>query len=344
MIELSENTGFIAYRLPSEKDHQLCHIRSIHIRNKSSVLSDYDFVIAPYDRCNHNSYLLSFGNVDKNGSLPTIQLKDGAFDDVSKNEYLDTCQNLIKGLSNGNTSKVVLSRTKSINTSEVNISEIFMNMKAAYPEAFIYIFHHPDIGTWAAASPELLLSSIDDHVKTVALAGTRKYESSSNNEWGSKEIAEHKYIENYINEQLDKLNTEYQKSDTFTQRAANVEHIKSEYSIQLHGQAFIDVADILHPGPAISGYPVSDAMQIIKEIESHDRSFYCGYLGPINNQGNKYLYVNLRCMEIFNNGFKIYVGGGITQDSIAENEWIETELKSETLSDMLMSAYHEDHQ
>ena len=41
--------------------------------------------------------------------------------------------------------------------------------------------------------------------------------------------------------------------------------------------------------------------------------------------------MNLRCTEIFANGVKLYVGGGITKDSIPEKEWEETELKSQTL-------------
>jgi len=40
------------------------------------------------------------------------------------------------------------------------------------------------------------------------------------------------------------------------------------------------------------------------------------------------LFVNLRCCEIENNLTKIYVGCGITKDSQAEKEFIETENKS----------------
>ncbi|MDA8692657.1 chorismate-binding protein [Saprospiraceae bacterium] len=343
-MSLSEDIGFVAYRLPNEIDHHVCNIHSITKRTESTDISDYDFVVAPFDKFNRDTYLLKFSKVITNENIPEVQLSNGIFDDITKENYLTDCQKLIHKLSIDHLSKVVLSRTHSIKASNISTDEIFKNMMSSYPKAFIYLFHHPQIGTWAAATPELLLSSENSTVKTVALAGTRKYDSLSSDSWGSKEIAEHKYIETFINERLDKVGLPYSKTKTFTQRAGNVEHIKSIYDIQLGENDFIHLADLLHPGPAISGYPIDDAMDIIKEIEAHDRQYYCGYLGPLKHKGNHYLYVNLRCMEIFDNGYKMYIGGGITSDSKAEDEWIETKLKSGTLSAMVMSTHYENHQ
>ena len=340
----SKDIGFVAYRLPNDRDHYVCHIQSIQIRDESTDVSLFDFIIAPFDKANRDSFLLKFSKVSNNSKLPQVQLTSGTFTDVVKDDYLTTCQKLINKLSKEDISKVVLSRTKSIDSSEINLNDLFFNMKAKYPKAFVYVFHHPHIGTWAAATPELLLSSIDGNIETVALAGTRKYNSLNDAQWGLKEIEEHKYIERYISEKLDEKKIPYNKSETFTQKAGNIEHIKSVYKIQLDNNDFIDITDTLHPGPAISGYPVEDAMKVIKEIESHDRLFYCGYLGPLNHETNKHIYINLRCMEIFSIGYKIYIGGGITSASKAEDEWTETKLKSETLSDLLLSTHYEDHQ
>lgn len=43
------------------------------------------------------------------------------------------------------------------------------------------------------------------------------------------------------------------------------------------------------------------------------------------------LFVNLRCMQVRSNAVSIYVGGGITRDSIPEKEWDETVFKSNTM-------------
>jgi isochorismate synthase len=47
------------------------------------------------------------------------------------------------------------------------------------------------------------------------------------------------------------------------------------------------------------------------------------------------LFVNLRCMEITTSTYSIFVGAGITKDSIPVNEWKELQNKSETLSSIL---------
>ena len=43
------------------------------------------------------------------------------------------------------------------------------------------------------------------------------------------------------------------------------------------------------------------------------------------------LFVNLRCMKITPGYLSLYVGGGITLDSDASDEWDETRLKAESL-------------
>jgi isochorismate synthase len=44
-------------------------------------------------------------------------------------------------------------------------------------------------------------------------------------------------------------------------------------------------------------------------------------------------------MQIFRDKFALYVGGGITGDSVAENEWDETEIKSQTMADVIERIY-----
>ena len=91
----------------------------------------------------------------------------------------------------------------------------------------------------------------------------------------------------------------------------------------------------LHPGPAISGYPKSTAIEKIEEIEAHDRELYTGYLGPLNIEGESSLFINLRCMKVYRDSYDLFVGGGLTKDSDAHSEWEETELKAKTLLNIL---------
>ncbi|MFB1039347.1 MAG: chorismate-binding protein, partial [Polaribacter sp.] len=97
----------------------------------------------------------------------------------------------------------------------------------------------------------------------------------------------------------------------------------------------------LHPTPAVCGLPRELARTFLFENENYDRSFYTGFLGELNLQDSKdtakssALFVNLRCMRIQNNKAAIFVGGGITKDSDAANEWEETVFKAKTMKRML---------
>ena len=112
----------------------------------------------------------------------------------------------------------------------------------------------------------------------------------------------------------------------------------------------------LHPTPAVCGLPKENAKQFILKNEDYKREYYTGFLGEINikqaktrntNRRNvennaygsvktiSHLFVNLRCLQIKDNQALIYVGGGITKDSVPENEWEETVAKSKTVKNLL---------
>ena len=99
---------------------------------------------------------------------------------------------------------------------------------------------------------------------------------------------------------------------------------------------------LLHPTPAVGGLPKTNAISFINENENYNREFYAGYLGEMNyyNNSESDLYVNLRCMKIQKNkdNFEanLYIGCGITKDSIPENEWFETVNKAMTLKNVIL--------
>jgi len=48
-----------------------------------------------------------------------------------------------------------------------------------------------------------------------------------------------------------------------------------------------------------------------------------------------HLYVSLRCMQITDNAYRLYAGGGLLKDSLLEQEWQETEAKMQTMRGLL---------
>ena len=101
-----------------------------------------------------------------------------------------------------------------------------------------------------------------------------------------------------------------------------------------------EIVQLLHPTPAVCGLPKEIAKEFIIENEPYDRGFYTGFLGELNcsftnKKASSDLFVNLRCMEIKNSQAHLYMGCGITKDSIPEKEWEESVNKSMTMKMVL---------
>jgi isochorismate synthase len=115
--------------------------------------------------------------------------------------------------------------------------------------------------------------------------------------------------------------------------AGPVKHLRTDFSFRTTREE-TELLDALHPTPAVSGLPRALALEIIENIEEHDRSIYTGYIGLLSPKDSK-IYVNLRCCQIRPGNMFLYLGGGYTKDSNPELEWEETENKSKTLLDLV---------
>ena len=121
-------------------------------------------------------------------------------------------------------------------------------------------------------------------------------------------------------------------------KAGQLWHLKSTIGAKLSSDTSLrKIIRLLHPTPAVCGLPSDEAKTFIQKTEGYSRKYYTGFLGELRMgefQGTS-LYVNLRCMELTQKGVSIYVGGGITSDSIPENEWEEIQNKSKTMLSLL---------
>jgi menaquinone-specific isochorismate synthase len=91
-----------------------------------------------------------------------------------------------------------------------------------------------------------------------------------------------------------------------------------------------DVFDIIyqiHPTPAVAGTPKDISIEKISELELHNRGWYAGTLGWINNNLDAHFIVNIRSGIIKENLLNIYAGCGITKNSSPEEEYNESEMK-----------------
>ena len=260
----------------------------------------------------------------------------------NKSNKQSSFENLVEkgilAIKNNSFKKVVLSRNETIDLKSFDLISVFTKLVCQYQSAFRYCFYHPKVGLWLGATPEQLLKVENNIFKTVSLAGTQKFNGTTDATWGEKELQEQKYVSDFILNSLKKASSDIKISETFTVRAANLLHLKSEISGHLNEDFNLNkIIKILHPTPAVCGLPKEGAKQFIIENEDYDREFYTGFLGELNINNKTDLFVNLRCMNIATSRKKanVYVGCGITKDSISDKEYFETENKSMTMKNLL---------
>lgn len=250
----------------------------------------------------------------------------------SKSEYNELASIFLNQLKEKKISKAIFSRIKAVPITMEPL-ELFNQLCLAYPNAFVYLISSPLFGTWIGASPETLIESTGKSAKTVSLAGTLSRDSSET--WQNKEIYEQDFVTTYIKNTLSESGIEnLQISEQKEVNAGPVRHLKTSFQFNLGINAAIEVANKLHPTPAVSGFPQKEALALIKKSEKHERKLYAGMIGVVGEHSTQ-LFVNLRCAEILENQAYLYLGGGFTKDSTTKSEWIETENKAKTLLNVM---------
>lgn len=191
----------------------------------------------------------------------------------------------------------------------------------------VMLLDTPQTGTWIMATPEILLEQQKSLLRTMALAGTMPF-SEGFPEWSEKNKHEQNIVERYIENIISPFCDKIIKDGPQTVRAGNLMHLRTDFRFHLKSE--VSTAELLaklHPTPAVCGLPKDEAKEFIIKNESIDRKYYSGFAGPLNLNGETHLYVSLRCMNIVDNQYIVYAGGGIMNESVVEEEWKETELK-----------------
>jgi isochorismate synthase len=264
------------------------------------------------------------------------------FDEFAKIEFETLVDKALFEIEAGTFEKVVLSRTEVIALNNFDIEVVFNKLVTNYQGAFKYCFYHPAIGLWIGASPEPFLKFKENKITTIALAGTQEVSDGQCRDWEEKEINEHKIVSDFIVNNLSKFSNSVIVSQPYNFKAGELIHIKTDIEALINYPFDIEpILNIMHPTPAVCGYPKAVSREFILKEEGYDREFYAGFLGEWNKdfqtftQGNCDLFVNLRCMKINSLQATLYVGCGINKGSIPEKEFIETFNKSQTMKKVL---------
>lgn len=309
----------LKYRFPGKK--------SVHQKGKficlDSITNYRGFFISSFDK----SQLFGFVESDIDEKIFYNTDKPICY---SNDEYLSIAKSFLLEIKNLDLSKAILSRIEKY-SEKLNPEALYNLLKKAYPTAFVYLVSSPLFGTWIGASPEVLLKDVEGITSVLSLAGTKMADDDSL--WGSKEKLEQQYVSDFV---LNKLKIENVKNlvldgpkDTI---AGPVKHLGTQFTFDSQKDS-AELINKLHPTPAVSGLPQDKALELINKHEKHERLLYAGIIGVLSDESN--LYVNLRCSQIQDDAYYLYLGGGFTNASIIENEWKETKNKAKTLLNII---------
>lgn len=117
---------------------------------------------------------------------------------------------------------------------------------------------------------------------------------------------------------------------------ANVHHLVSTVSGQLNSHCSpMELFFRCFPGGSITGAPKKRAMEIIEELEQHERSIYCGSVAYRSTNNKMDSSIAIRTLEVSEHQIHCWGGGGIVADSKLEEEYAESIQKVRALMDAL---------
>ena len=127
------------------------------------------------------------------------------------------------------------------------------------------------------------------------------------------------------------------RSDLEVKKLNNINHLQSKIEVEIKDNDFFEFISLLHPSPALAGFPVNDAKKWIKNNENFDRGLYAGSIGYVENDNSNF-YAALRCAMYNNSRSEIvsFAGNGIVKDSKVNYEIDELNSKFKAINESII--------
>ncbi len=249
----------------------------------------------------------------------------------------------VAAMKRGELDKVVLSRLLNIHSPEsLDLQALMSQIVQQNPDN--YHFHVPlsSGATLLGASPELLLRKQAEHFYSCPLAGSAKRASDPQRDQQSgqalmnstKDRHEHRLVTDAMRDTLQPVSETLSVPDVpELVTTGTLWHLATSIrgTLKNSHQSALSLAALLHPTPALSGFPHTQALALIRQLEPFDRHLFGGMVGWCDDQGNGEWAVTIRCATVDNQDITLFAGAGIVPASDPESEWLETGVKLTTM-------------
>lgn len=283
-------------------------------------------------------------NEDSFGDFKATEIKPN----MNQEKFSNIVNKAKQYIHDGDIFQVVLSRKFAFDAQGDNLT-LYKTLRKLNPSPYMYHLKQ-DSKTIIGASPEMLVRITNDKVETFPIAGTRKITDNEekNNQLAKellhdeKELAEHTMLVDLGRNDIGrvcKYGTVHTEELMEIKRFSHVQHIVTHVVGNLAPKNdMFDAFRAVFPAGTVSGAPKVRAMEIIDELETEARGPYAGAVGYFSYNGCCDFAIAIRSIFIEGNKGFVQSGAGIVSDSIAENEFKETEHKAGAMLQALREA------
>ena len=184
------------------------------------------------------------------------------------------------------------------------------------------------------ASPERLLELRSGRLRCDGLAGTAGVSGDGAQQLlrSNKNRHEHELVVSAIVRSLRSQGLKPQRcAYPRLARHGNLIHLHTLIQAKVHGRRLLDLAEALHPTPAVAGLPRQEALNWLRSLERFPRGYYGAPLGWVDLCRDADLRVAIRCGQLQGQHLKLTAGAGIVMGSSPGREQQEVELKFSVL-------------
>lgn len=239
--------------------------------------------------------------------------------------------------------KAVLSVMRELQFAEpVNVDCLLRILRAQNRDGYQFQVPLPVGGELVGISPELLLRKTGTSFVSNPLAGSTKRLADllADRETGEelltskKDRYEHRLVVEDIERILKPLCADLDIPDgPDLLSTATLWHLSTRISGVLNDPSIsaLKLACLLHPTPAVCGYPTELAHRLIRFVEPFERGLFTGMVGWCDMQGNGEWVITIRCGIVDRETIRLFAGAGIVEASHPDSEWAEVQTKLGTM-------------
>ena len=267
--------------------------------------------------------------------LPTLV----ASSDSWQQPFHSSVKQALELIDNGELCKLVLAAQQDLLLSNpLNPIELLRSLRRHQGGSCRFLWQSPNRhgnnAVVVGASPERLLELRSGRLRCDGLAGTAGVggDGAQHLLRSNKNRHEHELVVKAIVRSLHSQGlTPQRRPHPRLARHGNLMHLHTLIQANAHGHRLLDLADALHPTPAVAGLPRREALSWLRSLEGFPRGYYGAPLGWVDLCGDADLRVAIRCGQLQGQHLKLTAGAGIVMGSSPEREQQEVELKLSVL-------------